>query len=230
MLCPVCGVRKAKRACPALGQSICPTCCATKRLKEINCPADCHYLAAAQAHPAASVQRQRERDLPLLVRMIEGMTDGQARLLGILQHQLHDYRATAIPPLRDADVEEAARALAATFETAARGIVYEHQPTSLPAQRVLQLFEMTCAEVARRDQSLRPAGLAMVMRRLEGAARDAAKVLRLQAEEHGPEVFLDFLERATGGRSRAVSGLVAGPDDDAPGPARGDDGPRLIIP
>lgn len=226
MTCPVCRVRKAKRACPALGQSICPTCCATKRLKEIACPADCRYLASAHAHPPAAVQRQRERDLPLLVRMIEGLTDGQARLIGIFQHQLQEYRATAIPPLRDADVEEAARALAATFETAARGIVYDHQPASLPAQRLLQLFEMTCAEVARQDRTMRPATLAAVLRRFEGAARDAARALQ---QEAGPTVFLDFLDRTSGGRPRGAStGLIGDPGEPDAEPR--DDGPRLIIP
>ena len=38
MLCSLCGQRRAKRACPALGQQIWPVCCATKRLVEIRCP------------------------------------------------------------------------------------------------------------------------------------------------------------------------------------------------
>ena len=64
-ICPLCGVRKAKRDCPALGQRICAVCCATKRLKEINCPDTCVYLASARSHPAAIVQRRQERDLGL---------------------------------------------------------------------------------------------------------------------------------------------------------------------
>ena len=44
MVCPLCGERKAKRACPALNRHICAVCCGTKRLVEINCPADCVYL------------------------------------------------------------------------------------------------------------------------------------------------------------------------------------------
>jgi hypothetical protein len=226
MICPLCGTRKAKRACPALGQSICPVCCATKRLKEINCPADCRYLSSAQAHPAAVVQRQRERDLPLLLQLLEGVTDPQARVLGVLQQQVHAYRATALPPLRDADVEEATRALASTLETASRGIVYEHHPSSLPAQRVMSMLQATCDELSHQDRSLRPAAVAAVLRRLERAAHEATRVLPPQAT---PETtFLDFLDRVTGGRARQGSGLVTGPDD---GEAGGrDDAPRLIIP
>ncbi|HYT73137.1 MAG TPA: hypothetical protein VEL79_00190, partial [Vicinamibacterales bacterium] len=59
--CVLCSARAAKRACPALGREICPSCCATKRLVEIACPPDCGYLSAARAHPAAVVQRQQDR-------------------------------------------------------------------------------------------------------------------------------------------------------------------------
>ena len=38
--------------------------------------------------------------------------------------------------LIDDDVAEAAAALAATFETASRGVIYEHRPASLPAERL----------------------------------------------------------------------------------------------
>jgi class 3 adenylate cyclase len=38
--------------------------------------------------------------------------------------------------LNDDDVADAAGALAATFETAARGVIYEHAPESLVARRL----------------------------------------------------------------------------------------------
>ena len=63
MACPVCNQRKARRECPALHQTICTVCCATKRMVEINCPPDCPHLAAAREHPAAAVKRQQERSL-----------------------------------------------------------------------------------------------------------------------------------------------------------------------
>jgi hypothetical protein len=36
--------QKGKRACPALGGMICPSCCGKHRLGEIACPADCRWL------------------------------------------------------------------------------------------------------------------------------------------------------------------------------------------
>src|SRR4029079_6022625 len=51
VICPLCGVRRARRGCPALGKQICAVCCGTKRLVEIQCPSDCAYLATAREHP-----------------------------------------------------------------------------------------------------------------------------------------------------------------------------------
>ena len=123
MLCVSCGRRKGKRACPALRGLICTTCCGTKRLKEIACPADCQYLASAQAHPPAAVLRQRERDLPLLASLLTGLNERQGDLLALFASHLRRARVGAIPPLHDEDVREAAGALASTLETAGRGIV-----------------------------------------------------------------------------------------------------------
>jgi hypothetical protein len=193
MLCVSCGKRKGKRACPALRGLICTTCCGTKRLKEINCPADCQYLASAQAHPPAAVLRQRERDLPLLASLLDGLNATQGDLLALLQGHVRSARVGAIPPLRDEDVREAAAALASTLETAARGIVYEHQPASIPALRLMRGWQESLTEIERhgRGQAVRPAVVAPVLRKIEQAARDAAKTLAPE----GDTVFLDFLDR-----------------------------------
>jgi hypothetical protein len=57
MKCVKCGLRKGKRACPALKGDICPQCCGEHRLKEIACPADCSWLGglAVLAQGAAGV-------------------------------------------------------------------------------------------------------------------------------------------------------------------------------
>lgn len=43
-LCAYCSRRKGKRPCPALGGSICSSCCGEHRLSRISCPHDCVYL------------------------------------------------------------------------------------------------------------------------------------------------------------------------------------------
>jgi hypothetical protein len=223
MLCVSCGRRKGKRACPALRGLICTTCCGTKRLKEIACPADCQYLASAQAHPPAAVLRQRERDLPLLASLLNGLNEIQGDLLALLTTQLRRARVGAIPPLRDEDVREAAGALASTLETAARGIVYEHQPPSLPAMRLMRSWQEALAEVERRGQTLRPAVVAPVLRRMEQLARDAAGTLDAGTPDGETDTaLLDFFDRV-------MRGPAPG-DRDTPALAPADTPSGLIVP
>ncbi len=42
--CSKCGVRKAKRHCPALGTDICSLCCGQLREKKLHCPPACPHL------------------------------------------------------------------------------------------------------------------------------------------------------------------------------------------
>jgi hypothetical protein len=42
--CSQCGVRKAKRHCPALGTGICSLCCGQLREKKLHCPPACPHL------------------------------------------------------------------------------------------------------------------------------------------------------------------------------------------
>jgi hypothetical protein len=222
MSCPLCERRKGKRACPAVGRQICSTCCGTKRLKEIACPADCVYLASARIHPAAAVQRQRERDVALVIRSIDGLSEAQMGLLSRLHQELRAYRPTAIPALVDADVREAAGAMASTLETAARGILYEHQAASLPAQRLVARFRDLQAEAEARGK-LQAAALAMVFRRLEAGARDAAALLG------GAETaLLDFVDRFLAGSPAAEPG--AEPADRGERAPERLDAPRIIVP
>jgi hypothetical protein len=197
MTCSLCRTRKAKRSCPALGRTICPTCCGTKRQKEINCLPTCVYLGNAEAHPPAVVQRQRERDLPMLVQMIEGLTARQGEALSLLQARIRMHRVAAIPPLHDSDVGEAMKALASTLETAARGILYEHQAASIPAMRLQQDLRAVLAELAEHEhgRTLGPAALAPVLRRIETMVERAGRHFAPAPPSAADTVFLDFLER-----------------------------------
>jgi len=136
MQCPLCRRRSARRACPALDRKICPVCCATKRQGEIACPEDCGYLADAQAHPAAVVRRQQERDFSFLNGLMHGLSSAQQELAwGVLGFVLR-FDTDPLLRLKDEDVADMARALGATYDTAARGLIYESRPGSLLAQRL----------------------------------------------------------------------------------------------
>src|SRR5688572_6017696 len=136
MACPVCNQRKGRHACPALGQTICTVCCATKRLVEINCPQDCPHLAAAREHPAAVVKRQQERDVAVLLPTIQHLTERQHQLFFIFHTLIARHQPEGFARLIDDDVAEAAATTASTLETAARGVIYDHRAQSPVAQKL----------------------------------------------------------------------------------------------
>jgi hypothetical protein len=214
--CPVCGERKPKRSCPALGRTICTVCCATKRLVEIRCPADCVYLSSARSHPAAVVQRRQERDLGFLLPLISDLTETQYRLVVLFQSIIVKHAEGAIPSVDDSDVAEATRAVASTLETARKGIIYEHQAGSVPAQRLSTELRRVVDDLIRQNstqQSRVERDAAAALRRVEQGARTAAASL---AGDETP-TYLKLLTRVLGaapaGDQAAVekSGLIIQP-------------------
>jgi hypothetical protein len=175
MRCPACGQRKAKRDCPALGQTICPVCCGTKRLTEIACPPGCVYLASAREHPAAVVKRQQERDVALLVPTIRHLTERQYQLFFLFQTLIARHKPEGFARLLDQDVADAAAAMASTLETSARGVIYEHAPSSLMAQRLVTEMKTMLARVSEQGGSVYDREAAIVLRAIEQGARDVAK-------------------------------------------------------
>lgn len=176
MVCPLCNQRKAKRFCPAKGTQICAVCCGTKRLVEINCPSDCVYLASARSHPPAVVQRQIENDRAALLPLFQGFSERQARVFLMLSSQISRHQAEALQKLVDGDIAQAAEALAATLETAARGIVYEHQPASLPAARLMAELKTMVAEISKAGGSGLERDAAIALRRIEEAATSTSRL------------------------------------------------------
>jgi len=221
MICTLCGRRKARRACPALGRDICAVCCGTKRLVEIRCPDTCVHLASARQHPPAIEQRRQARDAGVLIPVLRDLTRGQQELLFMLfglmlQQDLQD----PLQPLRDDDVAEAAAALAATYETAARGVIYEHRPQSLPAQRVMTAVRGALDEIAQKvGRGLSDVDAPRSLRALERAARSSAAVL-------GDERPTAFVELA----GRVIAPLARASEEDSRKADLADPGPGLIIP
>jgi hypothetical protein len=210
--CPVCGDRKPKRSCPALQQTICTVCCATKRQSEINCPPDCVYLSSAKAHPPAVVQRRQERDLGFLLPLVSDLTETQYRLVVVFQSVIVKHADRAMPPLLDVDVAEGAAAAAATLETSRKGIIYRHQAVSVPAQRLTDELARVVAELIAQNtsqQSRVERDSAVALRKIEAGARAAEKAL---GGDEAP-VYLKLLGRvftAAGGTSAAGDGPPQG--------------------
>src|SRR5262249_20332770 len=134
VICPLCGTRRARRSCPALGKQICAVCCGTKRLVQIQCPSDCTYLASAREHPAAVVVKQHHRDVTFVAQAIRDLGERQTDLFFLVATTLVKQQPGDLQTPIDDDVADAMAALAGTLETASRGVIYEHRPASLPAE------------------------------------------------------------------------------------------------
>jgi len=217
MTCPLCRQRKPRRACPAVGQQICAVCCGTKRLVEINCPSDCAYLEAAERHPAAAVKRQQEHDLGLLMSTLGRLSQGQLQLFFLLQSVVLRFKPEGgLLRLADADLAEAAGALASTLETAERGVVYEHRSASPVAEELRQALSGFLTEIGKGGGSRFEREAALVLRGIERGARHEAPGL-----EVGETAYLGLLSRVMRERH--------GARPDGPSTAAGPDEPRIVI-
>ena len=176
MKCPLCGTRRARRACPALNKDICPVCCGTKRLTEIACPPTCGYLATAREHPAAVVRRQQEHDVAALMPSIQALTERQYQLFFLFQTAIARHKPEGFARLVDDDVAEAAEVTAKTLETAARGVIYEHQAQTVTAQRLAIDLKALMAEIRQQGGKVSDREAAIVLRAIEKGAREMRRV------------------------------------------------------
>ena len=142
---------------------------------EIDCPDDCPHLTAAREHPAAQVKRQQQQDVALLLPSIRHLNERQYQLFFLF----HTAIARHVPPgfsrLVDEDIEQAAAAVAATLETAARGVIYEHAAASLPAQRLTTDLTALLGQMREQGGTVSDAEAAIALRAIEQGARDAKK-------------------------------------------------------
>ena len=109
------------------------------------------------------------------------LSERQSQLFFLINSFLQRYEPPELQPLVDDDVVEAAAALAGTFETAARGVIYEHRPAALPADRLATALKPVLAEAGKRGGSAFERDAAVVLRRIEEAARESRRGRRVQS-------------------------------------------------
>jgi hypothetical protein len=207
-----------KRQCPALGQTICAVCCGTKRLVEIRCRPDCGYLASSRQHPPAVARRQHEQDVLLLTPALAELGDRQSRFFFLFQSIVARQPSDPLRPLVDSDVVDAASSLARSLESASRGVIYEQQPQSLPAQDLAAAFRKAYEEVTAQLQGPRTPLERDAARAFEALAEAARQVGLLAGDPRS-----GFIELAR----RILKPPGEHPANQAPaGPAPG----SLIIP
>ena len=135
MTCPICHKRKAKRFCPARGDSICSVCCGTEREVTIDCPSDCPHLIASRRYDYERKEIDWEK-MPFRDTKIEpSFLDDHEALVGALAYAVCLY-ARDNHDLVDPDILAAISSLAETYRTLSSGIYYE-KPLDYRLQREL---------------------------------------------------------------------------------------------
>ena len=190
MRCPLCDKRPVKRACPALRKEICPRCCATKRQVEIACPSDCVFLETAHRHPAAVVKRQLDQDVGILMATLGNITERQLQLFFILQTMVVRHKPLGLASLADADLAQAAAALATTLESASKGVIYDESTNSPIAEGLRRELRPIVEELTQAGGSRAEREVAALLRGLERGARHENPAIG-----DAPDSYLQLLTR-----------------------------------
>jgi hypothetical protein len=126
----------------------------------------------------------------VLLKAVRDFNQRQVALFVDITTALRQYQPLDLQPLLDEDVIDAAGALAATFETAAAGVIYEHRPHSRPAARLVDIVNTRLTERRGTAGTAFDRDAAVVLRHIEGAARG------VHADSPtSPRAFLDLLGR-----------------------------------
>jgi hypothetical protein len=167
------------------------------------------------------IQRRQDRDLQFMVPFLANLTEDQHRLLIYFLAVIGRRADASVPSLIDRDVADAAAAVAATLETAGKGIIYQHQASSIPAQHLAEEINRSLEEIAARAGSRRSRlerDAAVALRQVAAGATTAAESL---PGDESP-VFLRLVTRILGA---AGASQAEDPAAETPG-----GGSRLIIP
>lgn len=121
---------------------------------------------------------------------IEHLTERQYQLFFLFQTAIAQHRPETLSRLVDSDVVAAAEAVAATLETASRGVIYEHQPASVPARRLAADLKAVLAQARDEGARIFDAEAAVALRAIEMGARTLGT-----ATGSGEAGYLALIER-----------------------------------
>ena len=138
--------------------------------------------------------------------MREGLSTRESELFWVILTFLAGMQADPLVRLVDEDVTEAAGALAATYETANRGLIYEHRPQSLASQRLVTDLKALLGTLVQGADAAATRNVerdaAVVLRHLERGAREVRRFV-----DEGPASALGCITRVV----TAARGSQQGP-------------------
>jgi len=133
--CPICGIRKEKRFCPALHDRICPQCCGEQREVTLDCPSACSYLIQAREHEKPRSADQIDPGaLFLHIELPDQFMYEKEHLLMGLTYALAQA-ARADHSLNDQDLIATLRLLAESYERRVNSGLHYEQPLTRDSQR-----------------------------------------------------------------------------------------------
>ncbi len=146
--------------------------------------------------------------MAMLMPTVQGLTERQQQLFFLFQTAIARHTPDGFARLNDDDVADAAGALAATFETAARGVIYEHAPGSTVAHRLANDLRAMLEDMRKQGAKVYDHETAGVFRAIERGARDT----KTQANG-ASDAYLTLMSRLRQVNRLARSTEGAGPDD-----------------
>ncbi|MCS6816000.1 MAG: hypothetical protein N0A16_04630 [Blastocatellia bacterium] len=186
--CAKCSKQAARRDCPALGERICPLCCAQLRMLVLACPEPCPYLQDAR-------RTIGERRLGQLLAHLSATGKGSlvevlahmSPLLAFLEKAIVDVQRQRFPDLADEEVLAGLENAIRTYETLERGIIYEYRSESPRVQAVteslLKALERVEDDLAKRGTRIRKSDELACLRVL-------AESVRLMKDERETQAYL----------------------------------------
>ena len=136
------------------------------------------------------MQRQQERDARFLLPLVKGLTQRQYELFFLVQGIFRRLDQAGELPVNDKIISDTAQALAATYNTASKGIIYEHRPSSLPAERLSRELKPLLEGVDGKGPVASTHDLIEVLRLVERAAKETSSVL-----DGGKRAYLELISR-----------------------------------
>ena len=124
-----------------------------------------------------------------LLPTIRHLTERQYQLFFLFHTLIARHKPQGLTRLVDSDIAEAAGALAATIETAARGVIYEHAPQAPPAQALAAEMKTMLAQMREQGGHVYDRETAIVLRAIEQGARE------VKAPDEGDAAYVDLIAR-----------------------------------
>lgn len=148
--CKICNMRRAKRACPAVGGDICAICCGREREATLSCPLECDYLQ--DAHQREKPVRIPDSELSNPdVKVNEEFVAAHEELVLFAIYSL--LQATLrTPGAVDRDVIDALATLIQSHRTLESGLIYEAYSPNPIAASIQRGFSTSLADYQRLRQ------------------------------------------------------------------------------